>query len=296
MKLPGIRYTKSENAFLVFNYLFLAIVSAVCLYPMIYVLFASLSNNNLLMQHSGLLLSPKGFSLNAYDRVFKNPMILIGYRNTLFILVMGVLLSLFMTSLGAYFLSRKGVLFKKPIMLMIVFTMFFSGGMIPTYLNLRDLGLINTLWGLIIPGAVSTFNMIIMRTGFMSIPESLTEAAIIDGAGHFRVLFAIVLPLSKAIIAVMILYYGIAIWNSWFWASAIIRQRELYPLQVILREILLQNSALEMTTGADTGTQDSIALTIRYATIIVSTVPVLCIYPFLQKYFSKGVMIGAMKE
>ena len=296
MKLAGIRSTKGENVFLVFNYLFLVLVSAICLYPMIYVLFASLSNNNQLMQHTGLLLTPAGFSVTAYARVFKNPMILIGYRNTLFILTAGVLLSLFMTSLGAYFLSRKGVLFKKPIMMFIIFTMFFSGGMIPTYLNLRDLGLINSLWGLIIPAAISTYNMIIMRTGFMSIPESLTEAAIIDGAGHLRILFSVVLPLSKAIIAVMVLYYGIAIWNAWFWASAIIRERELYPLQVILREILLQHSALEMSTGVDAGDQDSIALTIRYATIIVSTVPVLCIYPFLQKYFSKGVMIGAIKE
>ena len=295
-KLAGIRYTRGENVFLVSNYFFLVVISAVCLYPMIYVLFASLSNNNLLMQHAGPLLAPAGFSLTAFDRVFKNPMILLGYRNTLFILVTGVLLSLLMTSLGAYFLSRKGVLFKKPIMMFIIFTMFFSGGMIPTYLNLRDLRLINTLWGLIIPGAISTYNMIIMRTSFMSIPDSLTEAAIIDGAGHFRILFSVVLPLSKAILAVMVLYYGIGIWNAWFWASAIIRERSLYPLQVILREILLQHSAIEMSTGVDAGDQESIALTIKYATIIVSTVPVLCIYPFLQKYFARGVMIGAVKE
>ena len=281
---------------MVVNYIFLVGISMVCLYPVIYVLFASLSNNNQLMQHTGPLAAPAGFSLAAYSRVFKNPMILIGYRNTLFILVVGVALSLFMTALGAYFLSRKDVLFKKPVMMFIIFTMFFSGGMIPTYLNLRDLHLINTLWGLIIPAAISTYNMIIMRTGFMSIPDSLTEAAVIDGAGHFRILFSVILPLSKAIMAVMVLYYGIAIWNSWFWASAIIRERELYPLQVILREILLQNSALEMSIGVDAGDQDSIALTIRYATIIVSTVPVLCIYPFLQKYFSKGAMIGAVKE
>jgi putative aldouronate transport system permease protein len=181
-------------------------------------------------------------------------------------------------------------------MMAITFTMFFSGGMIPAYLNLRDLHLTNTLWGLIIPGAISTYNMIILRTSFQAIPDSLTEAAIIDGAGHIRILFAVVLPLSKAILAVMILYYGIGIWNAWFWASAILRRRELYPLQVILREILLQNSALEMSTGVDAGDQESIAVTIRYATIIVATVPVLCIYPFLQKYFARGVMIGAVKE
>ena len=296
MKLSSVRHSSSENIFLMANYAFLAFMSLICLYPMLYVLFASVSNNNLLMQHSGPLLFPRGFSLAAYDRVFKNPMILLGYRNTLIVLIAGVALSLFMTSLGAYFLSRKQVLFKKPIMMAITFTMFFSGGMIPAYLNLRDLHLTNTLAGLIIPGAISTYNMIILRTSFQAIPDSLTEAAIIDGAGHIRILFAVVLPLSKAILAVMILYYGIGIWNSWFWASVILRSRELYPLQVILREILLQNSALEMSTGLDTGDQESIAVTIRYATIIVATVPVLCIYPFLQKYFARGVMIGAVKE
>jgi putative aldouronate transport system permease protein len=281
---------------MVFNYAFLALISFVCLYPMLYVLFASFSDNNLLMQHAGVLLKPQGFSVTAYDKVFKNPMILLGYRNTLFVLITGVLLALFMTSLGAYFLSRKQVFFKKPIMMLITFTMFFGGGMIPTYLNLRDLHLTNTLWGLIIPGAISTYNLIILRTSFAAIPDSLTEAALIDGAGHIRILFSVVLPLSKAILAVMILYYGIAIWNAWFWASAILRKRELYPLQVILREILLQNSAVEMATGVDAGDQESVAATIKYATIIVATVPVLCIYPFLQKYFARGVMIGAVKE
>lgn len=262
---------------------------------MMYVLFASFSNNNLLMQHTGVLLSPQGFSIMAYDKVFKNPMILLGYRNTLFVLVTGVSLSLLATSVGAYFLSRKNVMFKTPIMMMVTFTMFFSGGMIPTYLNLRDLGLTNSLWGLIIPGIISTYNMIIMRTSFQNIPDSLTEAAIIDGAGHLRILFQVVMPLSKAIIAVMILYYGIGIWNSWFWASVILRNRELYPLQVILREILLQNSALDMFSGANVSEQESIAMTIRYATIIVATVPVLCLYPFLQKHFARGVMIGGVK-
>jgi putative aldouronate transport system permease protein len=295
-KANGIKYTAGENVFAVFNYAFIGLISLMCLYPMLYVLFASFSDNNLLMQHAGILYRPLGFSLNAYTKVFQNPMILLGYRNTLFLLVVGVLVSLFMTSLGAYFLSRKQVFFKMPIMMLITFTMFFSGGMIPFYLNLRDLHLTNTLWGLIIPFAISTYNMIILRTSFAAIPDSLTEAALIDGAGHTRILFSIVLPLSKAILAVMILYYGIGIWNAWFWASAILRKRELYPLQVILREILLQNSAVAMSTGVDAGDQESVAATIKYATIIVATVPILCIYPFLQKYFTRGVMIGAVKE
>jgi len=286
------RFSRGEDAFMIVNYIFLGLIAFATFYPVYYVLAASLSLNNLLMQHTGLLLAPKGFSFAAYDRVFRNPMIILGYRNTLFILVMGVFLALLMTSVCAYFLSRKNVFFKKPIMLAITFTMFFQGGMIPAYLNLRDLGLTNTLWGLIIPNMISVYNMIILRTSFQAIPESLTEAALIDGAGHIQVLFRIVLPLSKAILAVMILYYGIAIWNSWFWASVILRQRELFPLQVILREILLQNSMLEVSTGE----QDAISETIKYATIIVATVPVLCIYPFLQKYFARGVMLGSVKE
>ena len=294
--MADIKHTKSENVFAVFNYLLLAVIAFACLYPMLYVLFASFSENNLLMQHTGLLLSPRGFSVAAYNKVFNNPMILLGYRNTLFVLVVGVLTCLLMTSLGAYFLSRKNVLFKMPIMFAITFTMFFSGGMIPFYLNLRDLRLTNTLWGLIIPFCISTYNMIIMRTSFATIPDSLTEAALIDGAGHIQILFRVVLPLSKAIIAVMILYYGIGFWNAWFWASAILRRRELYPLQVVLREILLQNTAMASSAGLDGVDQDAVAETIKYATIIVATVPVLSIYPFLQKYFARGVMIGAIKE
>jgi putative aldouronate transport system permease protein len=256
---------------------------------MLYVLFASFSDNSLLTQHSGILFKPLGFNFAAYKMVFKNPMILTGYRNTLFVLVMGLFVCLFMTSLGAYFLSRKNVFFKKPIMMLITFTMFFQGGLIPFYLTLRDLHMTNNLWGLIIPFAINTYNMIILRTSFTAIPESLTEASVIDGAGHIRILFFIILPLSKAIVAVMILYYGVGIWNSWFWASAIMRQRELYPLQVVLREILLQNAIA-------VGDQESVTATIKYATIIVATVPMLLIYPFLQKYFARGVMIGGVKE
>jgi len=294
MKYSNVQHTRGENTFMIFNYVFLAIIALVTFYPMFYVLVASFSNNSLLMQHTGPLLMPKGFSTAAYNRVLKNPMVLLGYRNTLFILVVGVFLALLMTSLAAYFLSRKNVFFKKPIMMAITFTMFFSGGMIPTYLNLRDLGLTNNLWGLIIPGMISVYNMIILRTSFQQIPESLTEAAYIDGAGHIHILFLIVLPLSQAILAVMILYYGIGIWNAWFWASAILRRRELYPLQVILREILLQNTGLDNMSG--TSDSEAISITIKYATIIVATVPVLCIYPFLQKYFAKGVMLGSIKE
>jgi len=292
-KFSSALHSGGENVFMIFNYAFLLLLAALTFYPMYYVLVASFSSNSQMIQHTGLLFMPKGFTTIAYERVFKNPMIVLGYRNTLFILIVGVALALLMTSLAAYFLSRKNVFFKKPIMMAITFTMFFSGGMIPAYLNLRDLKLTNNLWGLIIPGMISVYNMIILRTSFQSIPESLTEAAIIDGAGHIQILFRIVLPLSKAILAVMILYYGLGIWNSWFWASVILRKRELYPLQVVLREILLQNSALEMVGSGDT---DAVSETIKYATIIVATVPILTVYPFLQRYFARGVMLGSLKE
>ena len=291
-----IKKSKGERAFQVFNYAFLMLIMLVCLYPVWYVAVASFSNSNTLTQHSGLLFRPIGFSMDAYKMVFQNPMIGKGYLNTLFILIIGVFLDLVMTSLGAYFLSRKRVMFKKPIMLFIVFTMFFSGGMIPFYINLKELHLTNTLWGLIIPFMITTSNLIILRTSFESIPESLIEAAQIDGAGHIRILTTIVLPLSKAMLAVMVLYYGVSIWNSWFWASAILRNREMYPLQIILREILLSNDTSSMTAGASATDTEAIGMTIKYATIMVATVPILCVYPFLQKYFTKGTMVGAVKE
>ncbi len=291
-----MKRSKGEILFSGFNYFLLTCIMIACLYPVLYVAAASFSDSSLLTQHSGILIKPLGFSLDAYHKVFKNPMILRGYINTLFILIIGVFLDLLFTSIGAYFLSRKGILLKKPIMMLIIFTMFFSGGMIPFYLTLKDLHLTNTLWGLIIPFLINTYNLIILRTSFESLPDSLVEAAQIDGAGHLRVLFAIILPLSKAILAVMVLYYGVGIWNGWFWASTIIRQRELYPLQVILREILMQNDVGAMTAGVSAADQESVGMTIKYATIIVATLPILCVYPFLQKYFTKGVLVGAVKE
>ncbi len=291
-----VRRSRGERILEVFNYIFLSVIMLACLYPVWYVMVASFSDSNLLTQHMGLLLKPPGLSFDAYKKVFQNPMIMKGYMNTLFILIVGVILDLIMTSLGAYFLSRKRVMFKKPIMMIIIFTMFFSGGMIPFYLNLKDLHLTGTRWGLIILFMINTYNMIILRTSFESIPDSLVEAAQIDGAGHITILAQVVLPLSKAILAVMMLYYGVSIWNSWFWASAIIRNREMYPLQIILREILMQNDVSSMTAGTSAMDTESIGMTIKYATIMVATVPILCVYPFLQKYFTKGTMVGAVKE
>lgn len=290
---------KNSNSFSIFNLFnicILSILALLCIYPIWYVLTASLSNGNLIIQHSGLLLLPIKPNIAAYIAVFKNKMILSGYLNTIKILIISLILQITMTSIGAYFFSRERVLFKKPLMFIITLTMFISGGMIPFYQNLRSLHLMNSHWGLILPFMISTYNMIILKTSFESIPKSLSEAARIDGAGHIRILFSIVLPLSKPVLAVMLLYYGVGVWNGWFWASTILTDRSMYPLQVILREILLSNDTSVMTQGVSSGDLEAVGATIRYATVIVATLPILCAYPFLQKYFTKGIMIGAVKE
>ena len=263
---------------------------------MIYVLFASLSMPADLMSHQGFLYRPLGFQLEGYKMVFKNPLVISGYLNSIFIVVVGVALNMFLTLLGAYFLSRKGVGLRNVIMVFIVFTMYFNGGLIPIYLNIKDLGLRNSLFSVIFPAAVSTFNMMIMRTAFITIPDSMEESARIDGARHWTILFRIMTPLAKSTVAVLILYYGVQHWNSWFNASLFITSRKLYPLQLILREILIQNQTLDMAAGINNSEQDAVGEVIKYGVIIVATVPILAIYPFLQKYFTKGVMIGALKE
>lgn len=289
-----IRASFSVKIFQVLNNMYLAFLGVICVYPMWHALAASLSDPSKMMMHMGVLLKPLGLSLSAYQQVFSNPNIITGYRNTIFILVVGVLSSIVMTSLGAYVLSRKKLMWKNLMMMVIMFTMFFSGGMIPFYMNLKELNLTNSLWGLVIPFMISTYNMIILRTAFSSVPDSLVEAAQMDGASHMMILIRVVLPLSKATLAVLVLYYGVEKWNAWFWASCIIRDRGLLPLQVILREILLSSTqSMQMGTSGD---MEAIGITIRYATIIVATLPILCIYPFIQKYFAKGVMVGAVKE
>lgn len=290
-----MKSTFGTKVFTFFNTLFMIFMIFACVYPMIYVVLASLSDSNQLMAHTGILLKPLGLNFESYAAVLKNRLIFSGYRNTLFILVVGVAINILMTSLGAYFLSRRNVMLKGFVMGMVTVTMFFSGGIIPTFLTVKNLGLFNSLWALIIPSAISTFNLIILRTSFMTIPASLEEAAEIDGAGHIRVLFQIILPLSKSIIAVMILYYGVGYWNGWFNAAIYLNDKKLYPLQLVLKEILHANDTSAMTQGMGFSDGVSIAETVKYAVIVVSTLPILCIYPFLQKYFDKGVMIGALK-
>ena len=292
-----LRESLGERIFGAGNVAFLVVLMIVMVYPLLFILFASLSNPNELTQHRGLLFAPIDLTFEAYRRVFQNPLILSGYRNTLFIVIVGTSLNVFMTALGAYALSRRNVLFKNPIMFFIVFTMFFSGGLIPSYLLIgQTLHMQDTLWALIVPGAVHTLNLIIMRTAFNAVPVSLEEAARMDGANDWTILFRIVLPLSWPVVAVMILFYGVGHWNAFFSALVYLRDRDLYPLQLVLREILITSNVQNMTTDVSSGDVLAIGETIKYATIIVATVPILFVYPYLQRYFVKGVTIGAIKE
>lgn len=290
-----VRRSIFEYIFDTCNHLFLLVLIIVTIYPMTHILFASVSNPMSFIAHQGILLKPYGFQLDSYREVFRNPNILNGYRNTIFIVVVGTILNVYLTAFGAYFLSRKNVMWRNVIMVMTVVTMFFSGGLIPFYLTVRQLGLDNSLWALIFPVAINTYNMIILRTAFMAIPDEIEESAKLDGAGHFKILMRIMMPIAAPTIAVIVLYYGVAHWNAWFNAMIFLRKRELYPLQLILREILILSDTTNMTGTASTGEHEYIGATIKYAVVIVATVPILLLYPFLQKYFTKGAMIGALK-
>ena len=293
MNTKHLKKSPGEVLFDIVNITLLTIITLLALYPMLHVLFSSISDAMGLTRHVGPVWRPVGFSLDSFRHTLQNPNIRTGYRNTMLLLLMSVPWSVFMTSLGAYFLAQKGVMWKTPITIFIMFTMFFSGGMIPFFLTLRDLQLTGTLWGLVFPFSIGTFNLIIMRTSFQSIDYGMSESAMMDGAGHFRILFLIIYPLSKAVLAVMVLFYGVGTWNGWFWAGVILRNREQWPLQVVLREILLTQQIFDIAGGV--GDQEALGRTLRYATIVVSTVPILLVYPLIQKHFVKGVMIGALK-
>lgn len=290
-----IKSSLGEKVFRICNVLLLLLMMVTMIYPIWHVICASFSDANFLNSHTGILLFPKKLSLNAYKMMIKNPMIISGYANTLFIVTVGTTLNLIMTSLGAYFLSRKNVRYQKIVMVMIVITMYFSGGMIPFYFTVTGLGLQNSLWAIILPTMISTYNLIIMRSSFISIPTELEEAAQIDGAGHLRILVSVILPCSKSILAVMFLYYAVANWNAWFNAMLFLDDRTKYPLQLVLREILIQNDTTSMTQGVGGMDVNAVGETIKYAVIVVATLPILCVYPFIQKYFVSGTMIGAVK-
>lgn len=291
-----LKRTTGQKIFAVFNTIGLILLSAVFLLPVWHVLMGSISDPLKVSAHSGVLIRPLGqMTLGGYQLVLQNNSIVRAYANTILVVVSATLLGLFLTMLAAYVMSVKGLYWKKPINFMVTFTMIFNGGLIPTYMVVRNLKLMDTYWALIIPGCCVAYNIIIMRTSFSEVPDAITEAATIDGAGHLRILFQIVLPVSKAIIAVIVLFYAIQHWNAWFNASIYLRDRELFPLQLVLREIVLNSSENSIVADADANTVDIYRPLIKYCSIMVSIIPMMVIYPFVQKYFVTGVMIGSVK-
>ena len=279
----------------------LFVTGAVTLYPVINVFSISLSHPNEVAR--GITWLPRHLDLSAYAFILDHPMIGVGYRNSLIYVTIGTTINLVMTCLCAYPLSKKGLVGRKFVMLLIVFTMFFSGGLIPTYLLVRALGMVNTMWALLIPGAIAAYNMIILRTFFQSIPQDLEESAFLDGAGRWRILASIVLPLSKAGLAAIGLFYALGHWNSYFNALIYLNDAEKYPLTMIVREIVLQEVVLKRQELSgdvfDAEREAKFAAytqNFRYATVFVSIIPMLIIYPFLQRYLVQGVMIGSLKE
>lgn len=287
--------TFGEKVFDIVIYILLTLLMLATFYPIYNIFVASISSVSEIAKHGSLMLYPRGFTLETYKAVFQNEQILKGLRNTLLYVILGTAINMLLTTFAAYGLSRKWLKGRRVIMFGIVFTMFFSGGLIPSFMIVQKLGIYNTIWALLLPGAMSAWNLIMMRTYFLGLPASLEESARIDGANDFQILFRVVLPTSKPILAVMVLFYAVGHWNSWFSASIFLQNRELYPLQLILREILIQGRVADFGGNAANVTHQ-VAKNLKYATIIVSTIPILIVYPFIQKYFVKGVMLGSLKE
>lgn len=285
--------TLGEKIFDVINYILLAFLLVITLYPCWYVLVSSVSDP-VKMASKGLVFIPEGFSLSSYLEVINYKLLWVGYKNTLFYVVVGTASSVFFTVMTAFCLTRKGLPGKNLIMMMILFTMYFGGGMIPLYLTIKGLGLLDNPLVMIIPSLISTYNMIITMSYIRGIPDSLEEAAKIDGASDMHILFRIIVPLAKPVIAVIALYYMVGKWNDYFTGLLYLSDKKLWPLQMVLRQILVQQDT-SMSVMSQTNAAEAYAENMRYATIVVSTVPILCVYPFIQKYFVKGVMIGAVK-
>jgi len=295
-KQQAISKPSDERIFDFIVYAIAAVIMIIVLYPLIFIVSASFSDPAKVLNGEVWLL-PKGVTLEAYESILHNDKIWTGYRNTIIYTLVGTVINIIMTILAAYPLSRPDLPGRNVIMVLITLTMFLGGGLIPTYLLVKDLGMVNTMWALIIPGAIATYNLIVMRTYFQSsIPWELQEAAHMDGCSNWRLLFSIILPLSKPILAVMVLFYAVGHWNSFFPALIYLRDEALHPLQLVLREILMisASSAIE---GGSVGLEKQILLSesIKFAVIIVSTLPVLIMYPFVQRHFVKGVMIGSIK-
>jgi ABC-type glycerol-3-phosphate transport system permease component len=293
-----VKKTVSIGALL--NYLFIALVGAVTLYPFIYILSVSVSPPTVTVFRRVTLL-PQGFSTAAYEVVFGDKRLILGFFNSVKYTLAGTCLSVFLTTLTAYPLAQpKFRKYARIYMRFVVFTMLFSGGLIPTYLTIRSLKMINTFWVMIIPGAVSSFYLILTRTFIQQLPTELFEAAVIEGSGDFDMYLRIVIPLSMPIIACISLYYAVGSWNSYMTPLIYLTSESKYPLQIFLRQIVMQSATQEMEMAASG--RESLILganynseSIKAATLVFSTIPILAAYPFLQKYFVKGVMVGAIK-
>lgn len=296
-KKSKINETRQDKVFNVINMIILWIVLILVAYPLIYVLSASFSNPQA-VSSGKVWLWPVDFTLRGYEVVFQHPDIVRGFLNAIYITVLGTVVQVIITIMAAYPLSRKTLYGKGVITLFFTFTMFFGGGLIPTFILINNLGLYNTYWALILPGAVGVYNVIVARTFFQTtIPEDLFEAGQLDGCSDFRFLISVVLPLSKPIIAVLVMFYAVGHWNSYFGPMIYLADKQLYPLQIVLRNILVQNQfdSQMMMDVASMEQQKGLAELIKYSVIVVSSLPMLILYPFIQKHFVKGVMIGAIK-
>ncbi len=294
----GLMYSSTgDKIFDTFNYIILFIIMALVLYPLVFFLSASVSDP-IEVVTGRVVLWPRGFTLDSYSRVFSNPTIIRGYANSIFYTILGTSLSMILTTFAAFALSRPDLRGRKFFTVMITLTMFFSGGMIPLYLVVQKLNLIGNFWSIILPSLMSAYNMIIMRSYFQaSIPYSIQEAAVIDGCSPLKLLTKIILPLSVPVMAVVALYYGVARWNSYFSCMLYLGSRkDLWTLQLVIREIVIQSTTTEMMdVGLVSLDQIMAKEAIKYTVIIVSSLPLLIVYPFIQKHFVKGVMIGAVK-
>lgn len=300
--VSGIKLSKRDRIFLICIYTYVAIALLLVAYPILYIISASISDPKMVASGE-MWLFPKGITFKGYEIVFQNSKIWTGYRNTILYTLLGTTINLVVTMPAAYALSRKDFVGRGFFMGMFMVTMFIGGGLVPTYMLVKGLGMVNTMWALVIPGAASIWNIIVSRTFFAnSIPAELQDAAQIDGATNIRLFLRIVLPLSMPIIAVMALLYGVGHWNSYFGAMIYLNDDAKYPLQLVLRQILVLQEMqsqvggiIDATAAAAQNNKAEIASLVKYGVIIVSTLPIIAVYPFLQRYFVQGVMIGSVK-
>lgn len=277
----------------IFKVLFLLFVTLVIVIPMLHITVVSVSSNDRIMKNEVFLI-PKGFTLEAYRYVLTDAKVIMAYRNTIMYVAVGTCLSLLATSTGAYALSKQRLVFQRAWMVGVIITMFFSGGMIPVFLTVKKLGLYDSMWALIIPGLVSSWNLIIMRTFFISFPEEIEESGKMDGLTDIGAFFRLVLPVSKASLSSIGLFYAVGIWNSYFTPFLYLETPSKFPLQIVLRAMLISGTSLHAMVQSD-GDMAMIPESLKYATVIVAIIPIIAVYPFIQKHFVKGVMIGSVK-